>query len=120
MAAEAAKRLVTLRTADDTARLRSLLSAGGPVLIAGAGLLGTEVAGVLSRAGRNVVLVGRTLTPMARTLGRTVAEWVVRQHQLAGVQVRLEAEVELVRSRFEGLEVGLSDGSWHASAVVVA
>src|SRR6478609_7978014 len=68
-------RMLTLRSADDTARLRDQLTPGAPVLVVGAGLIGTETSGVLRQAGHAVVLVDAAATPMAPLVGPTVAEW---------------------------------------------
>lgn len=83
------KRILTLRTAGDTERLRALLShlAGASrdrpprVTILGTGLIGSETAGVLSAAGVKIDLVGLTATPMVEQVGRTVGEWLSRRHQ---------------------------------------
>lgn len=117
----AAGRVLTLRSAADTARLRALLAPGVPVVIAGAGLIGTETAGILRQAGHEVVLVDPAPLPIAPLVGPTVAEWVLREHSAAGVEVRVATTVRaLSLEPDQRVWVTLSDGTEMAAAVVLA
>jgi 3-phenylpropionate/trans-cinnamate dioxygenase ferredoxin reductase component len=112
--------LLTLRSADDTARLRGQLTSGAPVLVVGAGLIGTETSGVLRQAGQPVVLVDAAATPMAPLVGPTVAEWILREHRAAGIDVRAGTTVQSLSPRADNsLSVTLSDGTQLTSAVVL-
>jgi 3-phenylpropionate/trans-cinnamate dioxygenase ferredoxin reductase component len=118
---QAADRIVTLRSAADTGRLRGLLTRGAPVLIVGAGLIGTETAGVLRHAGHHVVLVDAAATPMAPLVGATVAEWILREHRAAGVDVRPGITLRALSTKADGrLSATFSDGTQAAPHVVVA
>jgi len=119
----ATRRVITLRTAADTARLRETLSAPGmQVLIAGAGLIGTETASVLTRAGHAVTLVDTASAPMSRVVGPTVARWIAEAHHRAGVDLRTQTSIIAVTAENENdpLTVALSDGTEVQPAVVVA
>lgn len=81
-AAGAADRVVSLRCAADSDRLRTWLTAAEPptATILGAGLIGSETAGVLTAAGAKVNLVSLSATPMSEHLGRITGEWLAAQH----------------------------------------
>jgi NADPH-dependent 2,4-dienoyl-CoA reductase/sulfur reductase-like enzyme len=105
-------RFVTLRSVQDTARLRARLSEESEVLIVGAGLIGTETAGVLTASGHHVRLVNATTPPLVRLLGQTVADWTLHTHRAAGVDVRTGTTVtEALLSDNGVLAVALSDGT---------
>lgn len=85
----ARERIMTLRTAGDTQRLREWLRASGQradgrkptVTILGAGLIGSETAGVLAAAGTEVCLVSLPTLPMCEQLGAIAGSWLIRRHQ---------------------------------------
>lgn len=113
-------RVLTLRSAGDTARLRALLAPGTPVAIIGAGLLGTETAGVLRQAGHHVVLVDAAEVPMAGLVGPTVAEWILNEHRAAGVDVHTGTILRTLSPQTDGrLAVTLSDGTQTTAGVVL-
>lgn len=112
--------VVTLRSAQDTARLRARLSEESEVLIVGAGLIGTETAGVLTAGGHHVRLVNATATPLLRLFGKAVAEWALQAHGAAGVEVRTGTTVtEALRRDSGALAVTLSDGATVSPQVVL-
>ena len=91
------------------------------MLVVGAGLIGTETSGVLRQAGHPVTLVDAAATPMAPLVGPTVAEWILREHRAAGVDVRAGTTVQSLSPRADNsLSVTLSDGTQLTSAVVLA
>lgn len=81
-------RVLTLRTAADTDRLRRRVIDGDVestgttgVTILGAGLIGAETASVLSAAGVPVCLVSSSVTPMAAQLGRITGTHLAALHE---------------------------------------
>lgn len=113
-------RVITLRSRQDTARLRGRLSPGSEVLIVGAGLIGTETAGILAEAGHHVRLVDATAMPLLGLLGPTVAGWTLEAHRAAGVEVRTGTTVSKVQLTDLGtLDVTLSDGATLTAHVVL-
>ena len=111
--ADARSRVMTLRTAEDTHRLRTLALGDTPgrVLIACAGLIGTETATVLREAGCDVTLVDPGSRPFSRHVGRTVADWIAGVHKSAGVNLRTGTSVSAVQTDGGDLMVRLSDGT---------
>lgn len=88
VAREARGRILTLRTAGDAQRLRRRLhdftdGTGGAkpkVTILGAGLIGSETAGVLAAAGAEVCLVSLPVLPMQEQIGAIAAQWLLGRH----------------------------------------
>lgn len=120
-------RVLQLRTAADTHRLRALFSgadagSGGlrRVVVAGAGLIGTEAAAVLQGLGCEVSLVDPAPLPMARHVGPRVAAWMVTAHRAAGVDLHLGTRITHVRADDADVLVDLSDGQSLKAAAVVA
>jgi NADPH-dependent 2,4-dienoyl-CoA reductase/sulfur reductase-like enzyme len=126
---EAARRSVTtLRSAADAARVRDALGSArvagrsARVVVAGAGLLGSETADALSDMGHPVHLVDPADSPLKRLLGPGVASWVDQQHRgrLAGVWQDTVLAVQ-PGGRDGGVQVRLRSGTpVHADLVVAA
>jgi NADPH-dependent 2,4-dienoyl-CoA reductase/sulfur reductase-like enzyme len=118
----------TLRGLDDARALGAALARGGPLLIAGAGFVGTEVAAAARAADVPVTLVDKAARPWIGRFGEEAASFVERLHRDAGVDLRCGTLVESLTGkspagdgddRVTGAQ--LSDGtSVAADAVVVA
>ncbi len=76
-----------LRTRADAEALRDRLSPGVRLLIAGAGLIGAEVAATATRHGCHVTLVDPSPLPMAHAIGPHAARALHAQHAAHGVTV---------------------------------
>jgi 3-phenylpropionate/trans-cinnamate dioxygenase ferredoxin reductase subunit len=114
-------RVLTVRTVGDALRLRAAL--GGRVshvVIAGAGLLGSETAGSLRGAGAAVTLVDPADRPLGRHVGSAVADWVRGEHLRSGVDLRTGTGVAAVGAGDGAAVVTLDDGSTVQADVVVA
>lgn len=117
----AAPRVLWLRTASDCLRLREVLGHGsGHVLIAGAGLLGTETSASLHTLGATVTLVDPADRPLSRHLGAAAAGWVHDEHLRAGVDLRVRTGVAAVGAVGDAIVATLDDGSTVRADVVVA
>lgn len=112
-------RVVQLRTAEDTHRLSGLVGKGSRVVIAGAGLIGSETAAVLVERGAVVTLVGSSTKPLGRHVGETVAGWVADAHRTAGVDLRTGTTVSAVAPFGSHIRVDLTDGSSVIADVVL-
>lgn len=125
---EATRRSVTtLRSASDAARVRDALGSAcaagrsARVVVAGAGLLGSETADALSDMGHVVHLVDPAESPLKRLLGPGVASWVDQRHRdrLAGVWQ--DTVVAVQPGGRDGVLVRLRSGTpVHADLVVAA
>ncbi|WP_026820868.1 NAD(P)/FAD-dependent oxidoreductase [Arthrobacter castelli] len=105
-------RVLSLRNLADTQRLRAMLEdTSRRVLIAGAGLIGTETAGILLAAGADVTLTDPSPLPMQNHLGQTVARWVAEAHAAAGADFRTRTAVSAVQTIGNNLQVTLDSGS---------
>lgn len=100
-----------LRTLDDAMALRSVLTDGARVLIAGAGFIGCEVAATARQLGCQVTVVGSAPLPMLTPLGPALAEDLMQRHMDRGVQFQMGARVRAVLGADHVRGVELSDGT---------
>ncbi len=109
--AVASGRLVTLHSAHDGRQIRDRLEVGtARITVLGAGLVGSETASLLHRAGHQVTLVARSKVPLAPILGRTVAEYLAALHR-DHVSVLFGKTVAAFHHRSEALDIRLNDGT---------
>ena len=106
----------TLRTLDDALALRALLRPGLRLAIAGAGLIGAELATAAVAAGAHVTVVEYAPAPMLAAVGPDIGAVMARWYAAAGVDLRLATGV----SSIEDGGLALADGSWLAADEVVA
>ncbi len=109
----------TLRTIDDSLRIRAALADGPRVAVVGAGFIGAEVAAVARSAGLEVTLIEALPAPLANAVGSEIGEACATLHRNHGVDVRCDTLV----AGFEGDErverVLLADGSSVEADLVV-
>ena len=89
---------VTLRTLDDSARLRAALRPGARVVIVGAGWIGLEVAAAARVAGAEVTVLEQAPAPLLAALGPEMAAVFARLHVEHGVDLRCGVTVRAVKS----------------------
>jgi len=89
---------VTLRTLDDSDRLRAALRPGARVVIVGAGWIGLEVAAAARVAGAEVTVLEQAPAPLLAALGPEMAAVFARLHVEHGVNLRCGVTVRAVRS----------------------
>ncbi|CAL9393978.1 Rhodocoxin reductase [Nocardiopsis dassonvillei] len=106
-----------LRGRRDAAALREALLAGGPVLVAGAGFLGGEVASAARSMGLPVTLADPAGSPLEAAVGPMAGSFVAAVQAAAGVDLRMGATVAELPDR-DGSAL-LSDGSRVAARTVV-
>ena len=111
--------IYTLRTIDDSMRIRAELAKGPRVAVVGAGFIGAEVASVARSAGLEVTLIEALPAPLAKAVGAGGGGGCANLHRQRGVDVRCGALV----AGFEGDErverVVLVDGSTVEADLVV-
>jgi NADPH-dependent 2,4-dienoyl-CoA reductase/sulfur reductase-like enzyme len=104
-----------LRTLDDAATLRPVLTAGRDVVVVGAGWIGAEFATAARQAGCTVTVVEAADRPLAGVLPGSVTAHMRHWYEEAGVELRTGTPVAAV----EPGAVVLADGSRLAAAAVV-
>ena len=85
--------VLTLRTMDDSARLKDELTAGRRLVVVGGGWIGLEVAASARRAGCEVTILERFDLPLGAILGERVARHFAELHRAHGVDLRTNVEV---------------------------
>lgn len=75
-----------LRDKDGADRLAAQLLPGVRLAVIGMGVIGAEVAASARKLGCDVIAIEPAATPMARTLGGVLGEWLARQHAAGGVE----------------------------------
>jgi len=111
-------RLRTLRGLSD---LPLQVGPDEPVLIVGAGLVGSECAASLRSLGYDVTLLETAPLPLPRLLPGSLAERYVALHKSNGVDLQTDVTVSGVVEDGDQVHVRASDGrSWTAGLVLVA
>ncbi|WP_066954363.1 NAD(P)/FAD-dependent oxidoreductase [Streptomyces lushanensis] len=105
--------VMTLRTADDAARLAERLDAGPRrVLVIGAGFTGSEIASACRERGFEVTVAERGPSPLVGALGGALGALAATVQRAHGVDLRCGVTVTSLRGR-DGRLIGaeFSDGS---------
>lgn len=100
-----------LRRVEHCDRLREALSAGGRVVIAGAGWIGLEVAAAARAQGCAVTVVEPAPTPLHVPLGPEMGGYFAELHRDHGVEFRLGTGVAGFQGNGSVSEVATTDGS---------
>lgn len=103
--------VLTLRTWEEALRLRTALTAGGSLLVVGAGLIGLEVAASARTRGLDVTVVEMGPRALSRAVPEAVAEVLVSRHRAEGVDLRLGTTVASLEPDEGGWLARLSDGT---------
>jgi 3-phenylpropionate/trans-cinnamate dioxygenase ferredoxin reductase subunit len=109
----------TLRTLEDSDRLRALASAGGPLVLIGAGWIGCEVAASARQLGAEVTLVDQVQAPLENVLGAEIGGWFGALHRSHGVTLKLGAGVARLEGDGRVERVTLTDGTTIDAAAAV-
>ena len=109
----------TLRTVEDAVALREALAPGPRLVVAGAGLLGTEAAAVAAALGADVTLVSTQTVPLSGVLGREAAEALAGIRHGRGVRVRLGRAVAVEGTAGRTTGVRLAGGETVPADVVL-
>ena len=90
------EKALTLRTIDDSERLRDRFQEGKRLAIIGGGWIGLEVAATAHQAGMEAVVLEAGGRPLGHLLGPAVADHVAAVHARNGVEIRTGVQVEAV------------------------
>ncbi len=110
----------TLRTRDDSVRLRDALVDGASLLVLGGGFIGAEVAATARKAGAEVTIVEALPSLLAGALGEDCGRRLERLHEDNGVTVVTGAPVEHLEARDASTVAVLADGRELSADVVLA
>lgn len=99
-----------LRTRADTDRLRDELDNVTRVVVIGGGYIGLEAAAVLSKFGKEVVLLEALDRVLARVAGEPLSRFFEAEHRAHGVDVRLGVAVDCIEGEGQVTGVRLVDG----------
>jgi NADPH-dependent 2,4-dienoyl-CoA reductase/sulfur reductase-like enzyme len=111
---------ISLRTLEDSRRLRRELASGGRIAIVGAGFIGQEVASTARAAGADVIVIEALERPLGPLLGDEVAEWLIAMHREEGARVLVGARLEAVEGNGRAERLTLEGGERiECDAVVV-
>ena len=86
--------VLALRTLADVDQLRPYLTTGARLIVIGGGYIGLEAAAAASRLGVSVTLLEAAPQLLGRVTGPEIADFFLRTHRAAGVDVRLNAVIE--------------------------
>ncbi|AWB91389.1 NAD(P)/FAD-dependent oxidoreductase [Aeromicrobium chenweiae] len=111
----------TLRGLTDVPRLKNELSVGGPVVVVGAGLIGSEIAASARGLGCDVTLLETASLPLPRLLPTALGEMAADLHKTEGTDLHTDVMVSSIRDEDGTTVVRSIDGrTWSAPVVVVA
>ena len=112
--------VLSLRTIEDSDRLRGALAAGRRVVLVGGGWIGLEVAAAAREAGASVTVLEALDLPLVRVLGPRIASVFADLHREHGVDLRTGVQVrELLGEDGAVTGVRLGDGSTVPADVVL-
>ena len=100
--------VLTLRTVEDSDRLRAAFDGAARVVFIGGGWIGLEVAAAARQAGAEVTVLEALPLPLVRVLGDEMAGVFADLHREHGVDLRTGVTVE---------EIEAADGTGHVGAV---
>jgi 3-phenylpropionate/trans-cinnamate dioxygenase ferredoxin reductase subunit len=106
---------VTLRTIDDSERLRDAFEDGGRLVVIGAGWIGLEVAATARQAGMEVTVLEAGERPLGAVFGPVLADHLAGVHAKNGVTIRTGVTIESVTEH----GVVTSDGTYEADLVLL-
>lgn len=108
-----------LRSVDDAAALRDVLTTRPRLAVVGAGFIGQEVAATARRLGAEVTIVEAAQAPLQSVLGIELGNWFARLHEAEGVRVLCGRTVQRAEGNGVVSRLCLSDGTTLPSDHVV-
>jgi 3-phenylpropionate/trans-cinnamate dioxygenase ferredoxin reductase subunit len=109
----------TLRTVDDADALHRAIETSVPVVVIGAGWIGSEVTASARQLGAEVTVVERSSVPLERVLGPTVGAVFGDLHAAHGVRMVHDVGIESITGTDAVEAVRLTDGTVVPAGLVV-
>ncbi|MCR8899757.1 FAD-dependent oxidoreductase [Gordonia sp. GONU] len=113
-------RIHAIRTLDSANALRESLTEEQPVLIVGAGFIGSEVASAAVASGRSVTIVEAARHPLSHVVGIQAGAALMDLHRRRGVTLRCGQTLDSVSAFDDHIEAGIGDEKISAGSLVVA
>jgi 3-phenylpropionate/trans-cinnamate dioxygenase ferredoxin reductase subunit len=112
--------VLSLRTIEDSDRIRATFGPGRRLVLVGGGWIGLEVAAAAREAGTEVTVLEALELPLVRVLGTRIAQVFADLHREHGVDLRTDVKVDALEGEGSVTGVRLGDGTVvPADAVVV-
>lgn len=108
-----------VRTRADVDRMIGELPETARVAVVGGGYIGLEAAAVLTKRGKQVVVLEAQDRVLARVAGAPLSRFYEAEHRAHGVEVRLGVQVDSIVGETRPTGVGLHDGEIVACDMVV-
>lgn len=99
-----------VRTKADADAMKAASEAANQIVVIGGGYIGLEAAAVLSKFGKNVVLLEALPRVLARVAGEPLSRFYEDEHRSHGVGVRLGVTVEAIEGNGHATGVRLATG----------
>jgi 3-phenylpropionate/trans-cinnamate dioxygenase ferredoxin reductase subunit len=109
-----------LRTVADSDAIHAAVTSGAPLVVIGAGWIGSEVAASARQLGADVTMIDLFSVPLERVLGLEVGAVYRDLHAAQGVKLRMGVGIQAIKGAGRVEEVRLSDGSVLPAGAVVA
>ena len=100
----------SLRTVDDSIRLRCIIRDADRIAVIGAGWIGSEVAASARQMGVEVVLIDPASTPLQKVVGDRIGDAFAVLHEQHGVKLQLATRVTELQGRSTVERVVLANG----------
>jgi len=108
-----------VRTRADADTMKVAAETAQQIVIIGGGYIGLEVAAVLAKAGKRVVLLEALPRVLARVAGEPLSRFYEAAHRAHGVEVRLNVAVAAIAGDAQVTGVRLADGEVIAADLVI-
>jgi len=105
------KRILTLRTLQDSIRLRQNIGPGRKLVIVGGGFIGLEVAATAVKAGTDVTLIEVQSRILGRGVPEDIAQLVAERHFAEGVNLRTGIAILAIEENEKSVSILLQDGT---------
>jgi 3-phenylpropionate/trans-cinnamate dioxygenase ferredoxin reductase subunit len=100
----------TIRTRSDTDKILYDLDQASRIVVIGGGYVGLEAAAVLSKLGKQVILLEALDRVLSRVAGEPLSRFYESEHRAHGVDVRLGANIDCLEGHQRVTGVRLADG----------
>ncbi|UZK67493.1 NAD(P)/FAD-dependent oxidoreductase [Sphingomonas sp. M1-B02] len=108
-----------IRTRADVDQLRTELAAAARIVVIGGGYIGLEAAAVLSKLGKQVVILEAQNRVLARVAGEALSYFYESEHRAHGVEIRTRCAVECLEGEGRVQAVRLAGGERIAADLVI-